>query len=127
MTDRKLIVFIDLDAEECRTDQDSREQEERAPRLLAPLDGRQGENHGHRGTDQDERVGGREVDGQRIGQLVVGRRPFVRLEGLDFHHRPRGRELGGQAFGLRLGQTADEAMRGFFDRLLGGLLTQANR
>ena len=46
---------------------------------LAVLDGREGQHHRDRRADQDERVDGRQIDGQRIGQLVVGHGPFVRL------------------------------------------------
>ena len=61
-----------------------------ALRPLAALDGREGEDHRDRRADQDEGVAGRQVDGQRVGQLVVGDRPVVGLERLDLasRHRP---------------------------------------
>ena len=66
------------------TDQDGGQQEDRALGRLAILDGGQGQDHGHRRADQDERIDGRQIDGQRVGQLVVGQGPFVGLERLVF-------------------------------------------
>ena len=66
-----------------------------APCPLALLDRREGQDHRHRRADQDEGVERGEVDGQGIGQLVVGLGPVVGHQRLD---------LGLGAEGVRAGR-----------------------
>ena len=101
------------------------EEEELAP--FSPLDRREGQDHRDRGADQDEGVPGRQVDGQWVGQIVVGQGPVVRLERLDLSDGSRLLEPGFQGLGLRGGQFGDQGVAGVVDLLddllglLGGL------
>ena len=61
---------------------------------VAALDRREGQDHRDRRADQDERVGGGQVDAQGVGGVVVGQRPVVGLQRLDLGLGARRRRAG---------------------------------
>ena len=117
--DHELAVLVHLDAQEARADDHGGGQEEVAPRPIAALDGRQGQDHRDRRADQDERVRGRQVDGQRVD--VDRRRGRAMVQSSSFSSSasaPAERAGCSRASAFSAGQPGDRGVRhGMEDRL----------
>ena len=93
MSEKELTVFVNLDAEEGRTDQHGGEKVEEELEFLPLLDRRERQHHGHRRTDQNEGVGCGEVDAEWVDVVVIGLRPVHRRQGNEFRLAAGGVDL----------------------------------
>ena len=126
--DHQLVVFADLDRQEEAAEDDGVPEEQQASLPIPLLDGREGQHHGDRRADQDEGVERGQVDGEGVGQLVVGLGPVVGDQRLDRGDGPLSLELSGQVFRLALGQVIhDRHFLGFLDDLVNFLLLEFRR
>ena len=66
--EHQLVIFVDLHAQEDEPIRTVASRKSVSLRLVAALDGGEGEDHRHRRADEDEGVDGRQVDRQGVGE-----------------------------------------------------------